>query len=390
MDLEQLDQGSYKGVPFLLARGTVSGGNKNAIHSYVNSNRQTVENLGTKPRSYPLNIIIPSTNYRQRRDALLAALEDPTPGPLIHPLYGRIENVVAQPYTLNEDLTSLGDGKLSVTFEIDNGPGVPEQAGLTVSQVARANTDVTTAVQANLTSNFNVTPGYLGSFEAAQAGVQAAAAAFKESQAPLDKVDELLDAAQALEDDATALILAPANLASKLTAQFDTAASLLDDPADALAYYHGKFNFGSGNGGATPKTAAQLEATNNTALLNSAIRVQALSYSYVAAAQRDYVTLSEVQAQEAALEAQYGAVADLSGTDTDTRGALSDLRQKAQDFLDAAKLTARRIIDVRTSPTTARLLAFSYYGDDTQGEDVAKLNGGNVSNLSGDVEVLTE
>jgi prophage DNA circulation protein len=390
MDLEQLDQGSYKGVPFLLARGTVSGGNKNALHSYVNSNRQTVENLGTKPRSYPLNIILPSTNYRQRRDALLAALEDPAPGPLIHPLYGRIENVVAQPYTLNEDLTSLGDGKLSVTFEIDNGPSVPEQAGLTVSQVAVANAAVATAVQANITGQYNVTPGFLGSFESALSSVQDASAAFKASQAPLDKVDELLDAAQQLEDEATALILAPANLASRLTSQFDTAASLLNDPLDALAYYRGKFDFGSDNGGAEAKTAAQIESANNKAVFNSAMRALALSYSYVAAAQRSYATLDEVQAQDDALKAQYDAVADLPGTDTDTREALADLRQIAQEFLDAAKLTARRIINVRTHPTTARLLSFRYYGDDTQGEGIANLNDGNVSNLSGDVQVLTQ
>jgi prophage DNA circulation protein len=390
MDIEQLDQGSYKGVPFLLARGTVSGGNKNALHSYVNSNRQTVENLGTKPRSYPLNIIIPSTNYRQRRDALLAALEDPAPGPLIHPLYGRIENVVAQPYTLNEDLTSLGDGKLSVTFEIDNGPGIPEQAGLTVAQVAKAQKLAADAVQNNIANNFSVTPGFLGSFESAQASVQAAALAFKESQAPLDAVDELLDAAQSLEDDATALILAPANLASRLRSQFDTAASLLDDPVAALAYYRGKFYFGEEESPQTPKTAAQIEAVRNKGILDGAVRTLSLTNSYVAASRRSYGTLAEVQAQESELEDQYDAVADLPGTDVDTRERLSDLRQKAQEFLDAAKLTARRIIDVHTHPTTARLLAFSYYGDDTQGEDVANLNGGNVSNLSGDVEVLTE
>jgi prophage DNA circulation protein len=390
MDIEQLDQGSYKGVPFLLANGTVSGGNKNALHSYVNSNRQTVENLGTKPRSYPLNIIIPSTNYRQRRDALLAALEDPTPGPLIHPLYGRIENVVAQPYTLNEDLTSLGDGKLSVTFEVDNGPGVPEQAGLTVSQVARANTDVTTAVQANLTDNFNVTPGYLGSFESALAGVQAAAEAFVRSQLPLDNVDGLLDSAGELGGNATALVTDASELSKQLTAQYDEAKSLISDAEAKLAYYKEKFNFGSGNGGATPKTAAQIEAHNNKAVFDSAMRVQALSYSYVAAAQRSYATLEDVQEQDTALEVQYAAVIDLPGTDTATREALADLRQVAQEFLDAAKLTARRIITVRTHPTTARLLAFRYYGDDTQGEDVANLNGGNVSNLAGDVQVLTE
>lgn len=390
MDIETVQGGSYKGVAFLLSSGDVAGGNKNVIHSYPNSNRQTVENLGTSPRSFPLRIVIPSTNYVQRRDQLLAALEDPTPGPLIHPLYGRIENVVAGPYTLAEDFTELGDGKLSVTLLIDNGPGVPESAGLSVATVAHANDTVTAAVQANITDNYNVTPGFLGSFESATASLQDASLAFKESQAPLDAVDELLDAANKFGDEAAALILAPANLGSRLTGMFDLAAELLDDPEQALAYYRGKYSFGANGASAAAKTAAQLEAEANKNIFDSAMRVQALCYSYVSASEIDYSTLSAVQEIEALLEAQYDAVVDLPGTDTNTREALADLRQVAQEFLDEAKLTARRIIDVETHPTTARLLAFSYYGDDTQGEDIANLNDGNVSNLRGTVQVLTE
>jgi len=373
-----------------LASGSVAGGNKNVIHSYPNSNRQTVENLGTRPRSYPLNIIIPSTSYTERRDALLAALDDPAPGPLIHPLYGRIENVVAQPYTLNENLTELGDGKLSVTFVIDNGPGVPQQAGLSVATVNRAKVLATQAVEQNLADNFSVTPGYLGSFEAAQGAVQDASAAFKESTAPLDKADELLNAADDLATDAAALILAPANLGSRLTGMFDQAQSLLDNPMQALEYYKGKFGFGDDGNGAVPKTAAQVETARNKALFNSAMRTEALCYAYVSASQGDYATLSEVRAVEQALETQYDSVADLEGTDTSTREAVADLRQLAQEFLDEAKITARRIITVSTHPTTARLLAFRYYGDDEQGEGVVNLNDGNVSDLSGTVEVLTE
>lgn len=390
MDLEQLQQGSYKGVPFLLASGTTTGGNKNVVHAYPNSDRQTVENLGNTPRSYALDLIIPSTSYIERRDALLAAVAEKTPGPLIHPMYGRIENVIAGPFSLTEDLTALGDGKLSVTFLVDNGPQVPEQAGLTEAQVLRARDLAAAAVQTNLSDNFQVTPSYAGSFESASASVSNAAKAFKTSQSPLDMADDLLNAADALASDAAALILAPANLATRLTGMFDQAAALLDDPLSALNYYQDKFNFGIGNGGATARTAAQLEAASNKALFDSAMRVQALCYAYAAAIAVDYGTLDDVEEMEALLELQYAAVVDLAGTDTDTREALADLRQSAQEFLDTAKLTARRVITVTTHPTTARLLAFRYYGDDNQGESIVNLNNGNVSNLSGSVQVLTE
>lgn len=390
MDLEQLQQGSYKGVPFLLANGTTTGGNKNIVHQYPNSDRQTVENLGNTPRSFALNIIIPSTNYVQRRDALLAAIEEKTPGPLIHPLYGRVDNVIAGPFSLSEDLTELGDGKLSITFLIDDGPQVPQQAALTVRSVVTAKDAVETANRANMVQNHKVTPGFLGSFQSTLDSIQAAATAFVTSAVPIDDGSEYFAQAQALSDEAATIAQDGGAIADSIKAQYTAAQALFSEKRREFEFMKAKFGFGESNGGAEAKTAAQLEKKQNKELFDALMRVSALSYAYVAAVQLDFTSLDDVNEVDTTLEAQYDALVDLAGVDTDTRDALADLRQLAQEFLDEAKLTARRIIDVYTQPTTARLLAFSYYGDDEQGEAIAELNGGEVSNLAGNVQVLTE
>lgn len=390
MNLDEALAGSYKGVPFLMTSGNVTGGNKNVVHSYPNSKRQTVENLGQTPRSFPINIILSSDGYVAKRDALLAAFEDGKTGPLVHPLHGRIENVIAGPYTLTEDFTNLGSGTVAVTFLIDNGPGVPQAAGITISAVAKSNESMTSKVRTNLGANFKVTPSYLGSFEAATESVAEASLAFKKSLAPLDQASEYLDAAEDLAAESAALIMAPANLALRLSDMFERATGIFDDPVDALKHYSGFFNFGDGATRATPVTAAQLQAASNKTLFDSAMNAHALGYSYSAATQIDYATVDEVEKVSADIEEQYQHILLSDGTDTDTREALADLRQLALTFLDAAKLSARRVINVRVNPTTARLLAFTYYGNDNQGEVIANLNGGNVSNLSGIVKVLTE
>jgi len=390
MDLEQLQQGSYKGVPFLLANATTAGGNKNVVHTYPNSDRQTVENLGRTPRSFSLNLIIPSTDYAQRRDALLAAIEEKTPGPLIHPLYGRVDNVIAGPFSLSEDLTELGDGKLSVTFLINDGPQVPQQAGLTVRSVVTAKDAVETANRANMVQNHKVTPGFLGSFQSTLDSVQAAATAFVTSAVPIDDGSEYFAQAQALYDNAASVAQDGGAIADSIKAQYTAAQTLFTEKWREFEFMKAKFGFGESNGGAEAKTAAQLEKKQNKELFNALMRVSALSYAYVAAVQLDFATLDDVNEVDGTLEEQYSTLVDLAGVDTDTREALADLRQLAQEFLDEAKLTARRVVTVYTNATTARLLAFQYYGDDTQGEDVANLNVGNVSNLSGDVQVLTE
>lgn len=390
MNLDEALAGTYKGVPFLMTSGTVTGGNKNVVHSYPNSNRQTVENLGQTPRSFPVNILLSSEAYASKRDALLAAFEDGKPGPLVHPFYGRIENVIAGPYTLTEDFTNLGSGTITVTFLIHNGPGVPQAAGVTVSAVAKSNEVSCGKSGANLGANFKVTPGYLGSFESATASVADASLAFKKSLAPLDEASEYLSAAEALATESAALIMAPANLALRITDMFERATTLFDDPVHALKHYSGFFGFGDGAARAVPVTAAQLQAASNKTLFDSTMNVHALGYAYGAASQIDYETVDDVEKVSSAIEAQYQSVLLSDGTDTDTRESLADLRQLALTFLDAAKLSARRVIDVRVSPTTARLLAFRYYGNDDQGEAVANLNSGNVSNLAGTVKVLTE
>ena len=70
---------------------------------------------------------------------------------------------------------------------------------------------------------------------------------------------------------------------------------------------------------------------------------------------------------------------------------LQVLRTQTRQFFDEQRLTARKTINVRTSITTARLLAYSYYGESILGAELAKLNNTlNVSNILGDVDILTE
>lgn len=391
MNLDQLQAGSYKGVPFLLASSSVAGGNKNVVHSYPNSNRQTVENLGQTPRSFPVNLIIPSTSYVERRDALLAALEDGTPGPLIHPLYGRVESVVAGPYTLSEDMTELGDGKLSVTFYISNGPGVPQRAGTTVNTVARAKDAAVASINTNMANNYTVTPGFAGNFETATAQVQDASIAFKRSQVPLDQASELLNAADTFAEEAAALILAPANLATRITGLMDQAANVFEDPLDALTYYEGQFSFGDNGSAVPPITAGQLERKQATDIFNATMQAQSLGQAFLAAVQSEYETVDEVEDVNSRLDAQFFKVLDLPGLDDVSKYLMADVRAEVAAYFDEVKLTAKRVVEVRTKLTSARLLAFRYYGDSTQGEALARLNEAqDVNHLEGTVKVLTE
>ena len=58
--------------------------------------------------------------------------------------------------------------------------------------------------------------------------------------------------------------------------------------------------------------------------------------------------------------------------------------------VDQARVDASQIITIETLPTTTRLLAFSYYGNDEFGEVITDLNDiADVSFIEGPIEVLT-
>jgi prophage DNA circulation protein len=391
VDIDQLHPGSYKGVPFLLASGTVGGGNKNAIHSYINSNKQTVENLGQTPRSFPLNIIIPSTNYISARDRLLAVLEDGAPGPLVHPFYGRVDNIIAGPYTLSESMTELGDGKLSVTMYVDNGPDVPVQEGTTVNTVAAAKDAALDGTEANMAAEFSVTPALTGNLTAATDLVADAALAFKNLTSPLDDVQALLNAADDLANEAAALVLAPVNLARSVRGMVDQVTTVFENPLRALEQLENLFTFGDNGTTTPPVTAGQIERASNTATFNDTVQAQALAAAYFMASQVDFATVAEVESVNDRLDVQFDKAYASNGIDDASKDLLSDVKATANDLFDQAKLTAKRVVLVSTKLTSARLLAFNYYGNDDQGEDLQLLNNlSDVNAVEGTVQVLTE
>lgn len=69
---------------------------------------------------------------------------------------------------------------------------------------------------------------------------------------------------------------------------------------------------------------------------------------------------------------------------------LQELRSNTQTFFDAEKLNVRQIIPIKTNITTARLLSYQYYGESSQGKDIATLNSIlNVSNIEGDIDIFS-
>jgi prophage DNA circulation protein len=393
---QKIVNGSYRDIPISISAGSMQGGRKSVIKQFPNRNTQSIEDLGLRPRKYSLEIVIndkANQDYFSYRSRLLSALEKSEPAPLIHPLYGRIENVVAVSYNLNERLDEFGFASISVEFEVNANTGIPQQSQNVLSQLVAQNQTVVDSVRSDISSRFKVTNAFAGNFGSAVDKVNEIVSSTKESTAFLggsaDTINSFSSQLGSLSANVNSLVTNPIALADSIVGIFETVNGLYSSVDSTLRAFEGLFDFGANDIEIGTTTAGLSERSQNRGVLNGSVISQALSYSYVSAAEKEYQTTREIDQVAQALENQYKYVLD-SDASQETKDNITALRVSALDSLKQSRVNASQVISVSTLPTSARLLAFNYYGNDEQGENIVDLNNfTDVSFVVGDVEILT-
>lgn len=396
--LNELHEGSFKGVTFLIARSNISGGRKDVLHSFINSDKQTVEDLGLKPRVYQVTAIvnadITNKNYIQRRDQLLSILEQGGAGTLVHPFYGRIDNVVARSFTLLEEMTELGDGKINITFAVSDNFGIPVQSQNTLSIIEKSNAAFLAAINADFAAKYKVDPRNLNSFTDAVATLNDVVDSFEGKtsflQAAADEIDSFTKELSDFSENITSFVTNPQSLSDSITNLFTSIDNLYPTVQATADVLTGFFDFNDDKEQKQNTTASRIERNKNDDLVQAAMQNMSLGFAYFNTAQIEFETVEEIESASDCLEIQYQKVIVAEGLQEETKAELKTLRVEMQKFFDQQKVTARRLITVYTNLTTARLLSYQYYGDSSEGERIAILNNtADVSFIDGDVLILT-
>lgn len=396
-DEAQVLTGYFKGVRLAIDGGSVSGGRKVAVKQFPGRDTQSVEDLGLIPRKYSLDIIIsdkPDQDYFAYRRSLLAALESKGPGELIHPIYGRISGVVAVTYNLNETFDNFGVSVVSVNFEINDNTGIPQSSGSAITEVVGANKAVQAAVNEDIANSVEVTPGFTGNFTAAVDKVEAIIEAARESTAFIGESAVTLNQFSAelgeLSASVNSLVTDPIALANGITGLFASVNGLYQSAGATFETALGFFGFGDSDDPIPTDTAGRVQRANNAAVLNASVAASALGYAYQAATRVDFETTLDIDDLTARLDDQYEAVLN-SAASQDVRDAVTDMRIKVLAALDEIRIDTSQIIEVYTHRTTARLLSFAYYDDDSQADTIIRINNlSDVSFVEGTVQVVTE
>jgi prophage DNA circulation protein len=400
---QDLQPASYRGVPFFVESTSTSGGRKTATKVFVNSDLQVVEDLGKRQRDFTVSGIVAARRnnsgevvrtYQEVRDALLVALEKGGPGILVHPFYGRLENVVVLNFSLTEDTSKLGDSPLEVHFAISNADGLPQPTESVLGSVVSGSEALSAAAGAAIAGNFSVTQKFTGNFSAAVEkvsdfadAVRRAATTTAADEAELDAFNRLLGS---FDGSAVSLASDPTSLGSSTVGLVASLSGLYSSKRDTFATLARLFSFGDGDVGIPTTTAGRIERKRNRDTYNGATQAMALAGAYEAAAQIDFATTDDVDATSAALEDQYQKLSASGNLDNPTREELDRLRVAANAFFDAQRVLEPRIVTVRVDQTSSRLLAYRYYGSSELGDEIARLNSLRDSAIvEGEVKVLS-
>lgn len=226
------DEGSFRGVPFLVEERAGEGGRRGELHEFPQRDVPYFEDLGRAARAWSFTAFVIGSDYGEQRDALLAALEEEGPGTLYHPELGEVQ-AAARRFSYAETRDAGGKCTFTLSF-VEAGENLyPSDEQDTVGGVESAVQDARTAFADAFEQVFSVLDVVQEVFEGAEQAVGAVIGAIQDANSlALGFVEGF--AAGFVEDLASSLALNAAETARD-GALGGAIVDLVRDTADAWA-----------------------------------------------------------------------------------------------------------------------------------------------------------
>jgi len=312
MTIEQLHTASFKGVTFPCTVSQTRVGRAQIIHRFINSNKNSIEDQGLDPRGYSLTAVISGTNYLQDRDRLLATIEEGGKGTLIHPFYGRIENIVAFPVTIEEKMSALGRVEIPLVFELDESEGIPTKLINSSSEISQKKLKVLDSFSTEVKDKFKVTSTATGNFESAKNKLDGFVISLIKNVTTATISGGLANGFKAAVNDFSSninlLINNPEELGIQMTDLMGDISNLYDEPEQILEVSGRFFDFGDDDTPIVETTTGLTERALNNSTLNKTIQGSALAVAYEAAGLIEYGTVEEIDSVSNNLESIFEKV----------------------------------------------------------------------------------
>lgn len=396
-DLSNIREASYKGATFLMTSSSVSSGRKDVVHEFVNSDKQTVEDLGKRGDVYNITGIIHGQNYERDKKELISKLNDGKRGILVHPFAGVLEKMSCRVFTVSENFTEFGIATFTMTFTFSEEESSPERDVVSSEEVSTQRLTTMQVIQDALSGDYFVDNSLTGSFSNALDGLNNFIESFDEA---IDGYDFLTNEINSLSsqiiefnNNIASLVQTPVNLAQSIYNLYITANNAFPAASQTLDMMKRLFFFESNDKPLIQvDTAAQNEINNNITVLNNSVNAMSLANAYYQMTVVEYTNTDEIEKQEKDLEDQYDALSNSSDLSAEVRRALNDLRYSATQAISEIKTTTPDLIDINIkNEIPLRKLEYMYYGENTRTESLISINKlQNIDFVSGDLEILND
>jgi len=331
---DHLQQGSFRGAPFFWQKSDFEVGRKSARHDYPLRDDAYIEDLGKAPREFTLDVLVIGPDYMAARDRLIAALETPGPGVLVHPTFGAMQVALTARARISESTTEGGMARFTLPFV---------QAGANKQPSASIDTAGSVATKADAAA-ISVKNDFAAVMSVAKKPAFITAAAQAMVQSALDK----LNAVRRLVAEVQGLIAA--------------VTLLTNNPFAAIAAYGELFSFGADQPPVPTTTGSRISQANNQKAVISLIQRTAVIEAARASAQADFTSYPEAQQLRTELTDRLDQLLD-SAPDA-VYIALVELRGAVITDITARGANLARIVPYtpkRTLP--ALVVAYHIYGD---------------------------
>lgn len=376
-------EASFRGVPFLILTEGETGGKKNVIHEYPNSQKRFVEELGTLQSTFSISAIVHGADAVQRRLRLTQALNEGGRGLLIHPSLGQ-RNVVATDwdiaFTDNEngkfvfDITFVqSEENVSLNPASANPQFISSLANQTKSSLDLAFVDKyinTTSTDVLKTLNTK-TNGFLDQLNAVS------------TLLPSGVVPEqLTEFKRILERSRNITSISVRNgssLSELLRSNFSAFESISTFISGYSASWEDLTTFGTGRLAKPQTTAKRVSEQNNLLAIEDYVRVNALIGLYESASYTTFDTETELLKSQTLLENAYNTIVQQAPEesivyDNDLRFGINELRVETRDIFEQQLQNVWRIVDINPNETSIALTSYRYYGSLDQLNSLKNLN----------------
>lgn len=388
--------GSFRGTDFLVSSHSIDFGRKTAIHEFPNSDNRFTQDLGLSNRTFHIEAAIygQGTDYYARRDNLINELNQKGLGLLSHPFYGAMM-VSPLTHTVSETIGEINIARFSMNFS-ENQPNISASSILgSASEVFNEAEEAVELVEDDVQSIYNVSTGYPVNYADAFSKITSISTAVQTSVSSINTdtnyINDYSASIKNYDDTSNQLVTNPSELSDQISMLLLAGNNVSSTPEDGFNFAKGLFDFGDDDSDVVFDTLQYKEKSKNSGILNDAVQALALIYAFKNAALIGYTTINEIRTISKILNDQFVKVYASELLSYQTQTQLAQLRITMAEFFKQAEVSVYKVTQIMTKTIPITVLAYQYYGDITQVDNLININGiADVSFAQGNMSILTK